>query len=425
MKRAWTPLVLAFLVWAVSGCAGTYTAAADQEPPPPPPGDVDVSYFYDALSPYGNWIWDDTYGWIWYPLDVPIDWRPYTDGEWIWTDDGWTWDSDYPWGWATFHYGRWFDHPDYGWCWVPGTEWAPAWVAWREGDGWIGWAPLPPQIEWRDEGGFDWDDWDHLPGMRHHWWSFCRESDFFGPGIQRRLAARHRAVVLMRDTRNVTDYGFRGAHVVNRSIDVYRIRAAYGHDIPVYRIADSPRPFERPGQRIERDTFHVYRPRLGPAPAGTTPPVVTVRRQAPLQKPQQPGVQTPTPVPAPPVGRPGDQTQRQERDLQRRQAAERKQLQQEQQREISKPPQGVSQEQLRQQHEEEQRALEEQAARDQRALQARRQQEQQRQQVEQQKAPRQPQTPPGQQRRAPAQKPAQKNAPAQERHGDQEKQGNR
>ena len=30
------------------------------------------------------------------------------------------------------------------WVWVPGVEWAPAWVTWRVGGGYIGWAPLPP-----------------------------------------------------------------------------------------------------------------------------------------------------------------------------------------------------------------------------------------------------------------------------------------
>jgi hypothetical protein len=28
---------------------------------------------------------------------------------------------------------------------VPGIEWAPAWVSWRVGGGYVGWAPLPPR----------------------------------------------------------------------------------------------------------------------------------------------------------------------------------------------------------------------------------------------------------------------------------------
>jgi hypothetical protein len=32
-----------------------------------------------------------------------------------------------------------------GWVWVPGDEWAPAWVEWRVGGGLVGWVPLGPQ----------------------------------------------------------------------------------------------------------------------------------------------------------------------------------------------------------------------------------------------------------------------------------------
>ena len=99
---------------------------------------VDVSYFYDELSPFGNWVDYGSYGWCWVPGEVASSWRPYTNGHWIYTDYGWTWASYEPWGWATYHYGRWVFDPAYGWVWVPGTTWAPAWVAWREGDDCIG-----------------------------------------------------------------------------------------------------------------------------------------------------------------------------------------------------------------------------------------------------------------------------------------------
>jgi hypothetical protein len=34
--------------------------------------------------------------------------------------------------------------PVHTWVWIPGIEWAPAWVSWRVGGGYIGWAPLAP-----------------------------------------------------------------------------------------------------------------------------------------------------------------------------------------------------------------------------------------------------------------------------------------
>lgn len=114
----------------------------------PGPGD-DVSYqtFYDELSPYGDWIEYPGYGYVWQP-QVGDDFRPYSSGgQWVWSDDyEWMWVSDYDWGWAPFHYGRWFQDEDYGWLWQPGYEWSSAWVAWRDGGDYYGWAPLRPGI---------------------------------------------------------------------------------------------------------------------------------------------------------------------------------------------------------------------------------------------------------------------------------------
>lgn len=73
-------------------------------------------------------------------------WRPYVDGCWSWSTLGWAWQSnEITFGWATYHYGRWINLSRHGWLWVPGCEWAPAWVASRQSRDYIGWAPLPPE----------------------------------------------------------------------------------------------------------------------------------------------------------------------------------------------------------------------------------------------------------------------------------------
>lgn len=107
--------------------------------------DDDYSLFYDSLRPHGKWVEVDGYGYAFRPglADRP-NWRPYVDGRWAWTDQGWAWDSNEPFGWACYHYGRWVQVSRQGWLWVPGREWAPAWVSWRYGDDCVGWAPLPP-----------------------------------------------------------------------------------------------------------------------------------------------------------------------------------------------------------------------------------------------------------------------------------------
>lgn len=105
-----------------------------------------VGDFYQPLSPYGTWVDFQSYGRCWHPTQVAADWQPYTDGSWEYTDAGWYFNSDEPWGWATCHYGSWANDPSVGWVWIPGIQWAPAWVTWRTSDDYIGWAPCGPRM---------------------------------------------------------------------------------------------------------------------------------------------------------------------------------------------------------------------------------------------------------------------------------------
>src|SRR5581483_8599131 len=100
------------------------------------------SDFYEPLTPYGEWVTIGSYGRCWRPSRMEASWRPYCDGSWQRTDAGSYWASDEPWGWATYHYGRWGFTDQYGWYWVPQIQWAPAWVSWHRGGGYIGWEPL-------------------------------------------------------------------------------------------------------------------------------------------------------------------------------------------------------------------------------------------------------------------------------------------
>lgn len=109
--------------------------------------DVSIDFFYDNLGEGGNWIEVADYGYCWQPSVAVSNrsWRPYSDGYWAYTDVGWTWVSYEDFGWATYHYGRWLRLRGRGWVWVPGREWGPAWVSWRTGGDYVGWAPLPPR----------------------------------------------------------------------------------------------------------------------------------------------------------------------------------------------------------------------------------------------------------------------------------------
>ncbi|HEY4222013.1 MAG TPA: DUF6600 domain-containing protein, partial [Myxococcota bacterium] len=120
--------------------------ASPNESPEDSGGVARVDDFYEPLAPYGQWVDYPGYGRVFVPARdvVGAGFRPYTYGHWEYSEYGWTWVDHHPFGWATGHYGRWFYDGSYGWVWVPGTTWAPAWVTWRSGGSYVGWAPIPP-----------------------------------------------------------------------------------------------------------------------------------------------------------------------------------------------------------------------------------------------------------------------------------------
>src|SRR5215475_9851688 len=130
--------------------------------------------FRVALEPYGSWRHTNRFGEVWVPNNRSREWRPYTVGHWIYTDDyGWYWvtdDQEADWGWVTYHYGRWYRDADYGWSWIPNDVWGPAWVDWRYGDQYVGWAPEPPDevVEVEDEPVY---------------WSFVAAGDLIAPSV--------------------------------------------------------------------------------------------------------------------------------------------------------------------------------------------------------------------------------------------------
>lgn len=130
-------------------------------------GSLDV--FYAELEPYGIWYDDPTYGWVFTPPQS--GYVPYSNGHWKYTDYGLLWVSSDPFGWATDHYGRWVYQNR--WLWTPDLTWGPAWVSWRQADGWIGWAPVGYTVE------------AYVPDDH---WRFVVPSDLFAVDLGRRHA---------------------------------------------------------------------------------------------------------------------------------------------------------------------------------------------------------------------------------------------
>ncbi len=218
----------------------------------------EVGFFYDELSPYGDWILSREYGWAWFPRDVHSYWRPYSEGRWVNTEYGWTWASYEPFGWATYHYGRWAWDRRFGWLWVPGTTWGPAWVSWQYGGGYVGWAPLPPSVGFEVNVGIRIGGLDLNFGIQPNVYSFVPERSFLESRLSAYLIPSVRNVTIIRSTRNVTDYSYIDNRVINRGVAPRNIERATGRRVRQLRVGDGR---TRTRTEVGSNEIRIYRPR--------------------------------------------------------------------------------------------------------------------------------------------------------------------
>jgi len=217
--------------------------------------EVSLNFFYDNLSPYGNWIDVAGYGYCFQPSVAVdnVDWRPYADGYWAYTDVGWTWVSYEDFGWATYHYGRWSNLADYGWVWVPGYEWGPAWVSWRTGGDYVGWAPLPPAGNVIYEGRAITGQVDVLFDIGPLYYNFCDVRYIGEPVLRGRIFAPSRNVTIINQTINVTNITYNNSTVYNYGPDYNRLNQYSAR--PIQRLTLQRETTGNFGQGGKRGTF--------------------------------------------------------------------------------------------------------------------------------------------------------------------------
>jgi len=249
------------------------TAALGAMAPRQARADVTVSFFYDSLDPYGEWVQTPDYGYCWHPTNVDENWAPYTDGYWAYTDEGWTWVSYEDYGGVVYHYGRWARLPGEGWVWVPGNTWAPAWVSWRSNDDYIGWAPLPPEARWSSGVGFStWVDarFDIGPG----YYSFVGVRDFGAPVLGAVILHRDRNVEIIGNTTNITNITVNNSNVYVGGPRFDRVEARSARHIPTLKLVrqgDASLVRQNGGKILSRqqgNNLVVLAPRITPTAAG-------------------------------------------------------------------------------------------------------------------------------------------------------------
>ncbi len=214
---------------------------------------INFQFFYDNLSPYGNWVNNPDYGYVWIP-NVSSDFTPYsTNGYWIYTNVGWTWVSNYSWGWAPFHYGRWFNDNYYGWIWVPDYEWGPGWVTWRRSQGYYGWAPIGPGISIE----IAYSNRYRLP---YNYWTFVRNRDFGRRNINNYYVNSSNNITIINNSTVINNIQTDNTRRVryNAGPDRTEVQKQTGTTITPLTLRER----DNPGQKLNKGELQIYRPRV-------------------------------------------------------------------------------------------------------------------------------------------------------------------
>lgn len=165
----------------------------------------ELTLYSGVLDRHGEWHYEAGSGYVWYPR-VAAEWTPYSSGRWTYVGVyGWVWIGAERWAWPTHHYGRWgFKRGRY--YWIPGRRWAPAWVAWATGPGYVGWVPLGyddrPLVSIHIGFSTGWRGWTYLPVDRFHTHVVVVRGGRFLP--PRHVQLRHVAAVPIRPARIIT-----------------------------------------------------------------------------------------------------------------------------------------------------------------------------------------------------------------------------
>jgi len=173
------------------------------------------------------------------------------------TEYGWTWVSYEPFGWATYHYGRWARDPRFGWLWIPGNTWGPAWVSWQHGGGYVGWAPLPPSVGFEVGIGLRLGGFNLSIGIQPHHYRFVPERSFLEPRLSGYMVPTARNVTIIHNTTNITNYTYIDNRVINRGVDLGRIERVTGRRAQRLHVAQTN---SRARTEVAQSEVRIYRP---------------------------------------------------------------------------------------------------------------------------------------------------------------------
>ena len=179
---------------------------------------------------------------------------------------------------------------------MPGYQWAPAWVSWRYGGGYCGWAPLPPAtfvgVEFGGSGvnldfGFHFgSDCDTAYGIGPGCYNFIQVGYIGDPYYRGHYIDRNRNYVIINNTRNITNInisrGGTGAFGAVRvgGPSLAQVNAVSHTRVQQVRITTNGQVGRN---TLSGGTLSVYAPRINPATARQGKPATVARSLSTVQ----------------------------------------------------------------------------------------------------------------------------------------------
>jgi hypothetical protein len=200
----------------------------------------------------------------------PPVYKPYSNGQWINTEDGWYFKAPTPAEEITSHYGRWTQNDRLGWLWVPGRVWSPAWVDWRENDDYVAWTPVPPHV--------------YLSGSTlnvpaiddENKYVIIEKKNFTEPQLYKYMYLENKNKIMIKEMKKVDGVMIVNRTVINKGPEVSVIEKKTGKTIEKVKLNKSD---NRNDVKYTSDAITVYAPKLKKVKAE--------KNNEPVSKPQK------------------------------------------------------------------------------------------------------------------------------------------
>ena len=262
---------------------------------------VDYKEFYDQLSPYGEWVQVKSeeiglqsktaqsispgnnnfslsnllgikeanastgvnveMAFVWKPStdlavvsdggDVAV-YEPYTNGQWVYTDAGWYFKAPTPEEEIVHHYGRWVNSVTDGWLWVPGRVWAPAWVDWRQNDGYVAWTPVPPSV-------YIVNNYITVPPIEEDRYIIVEKKYFVEPQVYKYkyMYKENKNKIMIKEMTKTNRVMIKNKTIINKGPEVSDIERYWGNKIEIVKIN---RVKDKNDVKYSDNEYYVYTP---------------------------------------------------------------------------------------------------------------------------------------------------------------------